>query len=129
MEVGSHTYSHADLTCETPARIARELIDSRTALEDILGHEITSFAYPYGRFNDDAVRLASECGYTAACTVRLGWVTVAQNPMLLPRVTVFASDTPATLARKIAFADNDLGWGRMLGYTMKRLAARIRGRR
>ncbi len=129
MEIGSHSCSHPDLSRESPDKVVRELVESRKTLEDLLGQEITSFAYPYGFFNEDTVRLTAECGYKTACTARAGWHKSDQDPMTLRRVTVFSRDTPATLARKIAFADNEFGWGRFIGYMVGRLTARIAGKR
>ena len=73
MEIGSHTVSHARLPDLDEAALARELTDSKAALEDAIGAPVSSFAYPYGLWDarcEDAVRRS---GYTAACTTRTGW--------------------------------------------------------
>jgi peptidoglycan/xylan/chitin deacetylase (PgdA/CDA1 family) len=46
-----------------------ELTTSKASLESLLGHEISTLAYPYGRTNPDIRRLAAEAGYTAAFSV------------------------------------------------------------
>jgi peptidoglycan/xylan/chitin deacetylase (PgdA/CDA1 family) len=126
MEIGSHTVEHPDLTRVDSERIMRELNDSRNSLEQLIGREVTSFAYPYGRFNQDTARLTTKCGYKAACTARAGWHRSDHDPMMLRRVAIFADDTASVLARKIAFADNEFSWWNMASYTLSRLAVRIR---
>jgi hypothetical protein len=42
-------------------------------------------------------------------------------------VAVFADDTPARLARKLFFADNDVRWRTIAGYYTSRIQARIMG--
>jgi peptidoglycan/xylan/chitin deacetylase (PgdA/CDA1 family)/GT2 family glycosyltransferase len=50
---GSHSRTHPDLTVLNSCELAAELEGSAKDLEDILGHRPTSFAYPYGRLNDE----------------------------------------------------------------------------
>ncbi|MFI6639203.1 polysaccharide deacetylase family protein [Streptomyces sp. NPDC050504] len=70
MEVGGHTVTHPQLDTLRPARLARELTDSKKALEDVLGHAVTHLAYPHG-YNSPAVRRAARAaGYETAVAVR-----------------------------------------------------------
>ena len=70
IEVGSHTVSHPDLTTISKERVKIELIDSKTALENIVGHDIISFCYPAGKQNTTVVSTAFETGYLYATTTK-----------------------------------------------------------
>lgn len=67
-ELGSHTVSHVDLATTTDrATIARELTESRAALEAITGRPVTRLAIPYGTpehcRRPEVLALAREAGY------------------------------------------------------------------
>ncbi|MGH8276930.1 MAG: hypothetical protein ACRETH_09570, partial [Steroidobacteraceae bacterium] len=55
-----------DLT--TAADPFPQLVDGKRHLEEVLGEEITSIAYPYGRFDSHVSRLAREAGYRVGRT-------------------------------------------------------------
>jgi peptidoglycan/xylan/chitin deacetylase (PgdA/CDA1 family) len=70
-ELGSHTVTHPRLAKDgalqvSRDRLARELTDSRSWLR-AHGFEVTAFAYPYGRFNDEVEAQAART-YTYART-------------------------------------------------------------
>ncbi|MEW5943860.1 MAG: polysaccharide deacetylase family protein [Pseudomonadota bacterium] len=125
MEIGSHTCTHSRLTEVDGQTVQQELRQSRAELEGILGKEIHSFAYPYGKYDPQTVEAVRAAGYRAACTTRSGWALRDGDPLRIRRVTVFAGDNLSTFARKLAFADNDVSWGRLARYAASRLAARI----
>lgn len=121
MEIGSHTVSHARLTEVDATRLRHELTDSKTALEDLLGHAVESFAYPYGASDARCAEAVREAGYTAACTTRTGWALRGNSPFLLRRLTVFNTDTAGSLARKLALGSHDVRWRDLVGYTLRRM--------
>jgi peptidoglycan/xylan/chitin deacetylase (PgdA/CDA1 family) len=47
-EVGSHSWSHADLARLSGDALAREIAGSKAALEDAVGAPVESFAWPFG---------------------------------------------------------------------------------
>lgn len=66
--IGSHTCSHALLTNEPRQKALREARDSRAILERRLGGSVEHFAYPDGRFDNQAVEVVEEAGYRYAYT-------------------------------------------------------------
>jgi peptidoglycan/xylan/chitin deacetylase (PgdA/CDA1 family) len=62
-EVGSHTMSHRDLTA--PGDTNWQLYQSRVTLEELLGVEVPTLAYPYGISNENVESLARDT-YRAA---------------------------------------------------------------
>ena len=119
MEIGAHTVSHVRLTETDDTRLAQELSDSKTTLENLLGKPVSSFAYPYGSWDARCAKAVQQAGYTAACTTRTGWALRDNNPYLLRRLTIFNSDTVSTLARKLYFGSHDVRWRDLARYALK----------
>ncbi|WP_413438376.1 polysaccharide deacetylase family protein [Sulfuriferula sp. GW1] len=126
MEVGSHTANHVRLTQADDKLLSAELNDSKAALEDALGSEISSFAYPYGAWDARCASAVRESGYRAACTTRTGWALRDDDPYLLRRLTVFNTDTAGSLARKLYFGSHEVSWPAVARYAMQRLTSRMR---
>ncbi|WP_296750900.1 polysaccharide deacetylase family protein [Thiobacillus sp.] len=121
MEIGSHTVNHARLTGTDDAQLQRELVDSKAALEDLLGAPVPSFAYPYGAWDARCTAAVAAAGYAAACTTRTGWALRDNDPYRLRRLTVFNTDTAGSLARKLYFGSHDVRWRDIARYTLRRL--------
>lgn len=86
VEIGSHTLDHVGLK-QMQATFARaQVIDSKKKLENLLGTEIKTFAYPYGSFGQDTIDLVKEAGYTAAVSVIPGVYQIKDNLFYLSRV-------------------------------------------
>jgi peptidoglycan/xylan/chitin deacetylase (PgdA/CDA1 family) len=98
---GSHTQSHAALTKIPLEEAARELADSRAALESLLGRPVTTLCYPFAKQNRAIRRLARETGYAAAVIGRGGTNRVWTNQYALRRIKVDTSTTIGKLTRKL----------------------------
>lgn len=114
MEIGSHAVNHVRLTEVDNARLNQELRDSKDTIEDALGGPISSFAYPYGAWDERCVKAVNEAGYSAACTTSSGWALLDNDPFKLRRLTIYNTDKTSSFARKLYFGDNDVSW-RVLG--------------
>ncbi len=90
---GSHTLTHPFLTRIDPERQAREIAESKSALEDLLGEEVTSFCYPAGDYDEKVVKLVREAGYKAALTCDRGAATPGEDPLKLPRKAISFGDS------------------------------------
>ena len=101
-DVQSHSVSHENMK-KKPSRartetdyqewVLAELKDSREFLEENLKTKVTSFAYPYGIFDDEIMNTALQIGYESLVTVNGQKVTW---------------DTPAgKLGRYIVHGDSD----------------------
>jgi peptidoglycan/xylan/chitin deacetylase (PgdA/CDA1 family)/GT2 family glycosyltransferase len=69
---GSHTMTHPWLTQVSDEQLRREVADSKHALEDLLGAEVHSFAYPYGGVDQRVRAAVAEAGYKIAFTTMPG---------------------------------------------------------
>jgi peptidoglycan/xylan/chitin deacetylase (PgdA/CDA1 family) len=66
MDVESHSATHRVLQTLSPEELRRDLGDSRTSLEGVLGHPVTAISYPVGRsiVRDVAIReIIREAGF------------------------------------------------------------------
>jgi peptidoglycan/xylan/chitin deacetylase (PgdA/CDA1 family) len=87
MEFGSHSATHPLLTKLSDNQLRSEVADSKHRLEDLLGVEVLSFAYPYGAV-DERVRVAvAEAGYQLAFTAEPG-TNLENDPLLQRRAEV-----------------------------------------
>ena len=90
-DVGAHTVTHALLSHLSPERQRREITDAKTQLEEILGHEVSYFAYPFGEpsaIDDDSLAITHEAGFAAAFTSERGTVAPLRNRYRIPRCGV-----------------------------------------
>lgn len=125
MEIGSHTVNHVRLTDADDTTLRRELTKSKAALEDILENSVTSFAYPYGAWDQRCIKAVMEAGYTSACTTRSGWALRDGDPYKLRRLSVFNTDTVGSFARKLFLGNNNANWTQISRYLVERLTDRI----
>jgi peptidoglycan/xylan/chitin deacetylase (PgdA/CDA1 family) len=75
VEIGSHTSRHMLLGEATEEDAYAELAGSKHELEDLLGAEVVSFAYPDCEYSPACPPAAERAGYTSAvtCDGRGGW--------------------------------------------------------
>ena len=116
IECGSHTHTHPKLDALPEDAVRRELELSKRILEDALGLEIRSFAYPYGYEVKATRRLVAEAGYDSACRVNYATSPTDEDVYALSRLPVFGGAdldafaslvggrTSFVLRRAIAFA-------------------------
>ncbi|GAA5037295.1 peptidoglycan/xylan/chitin deacetylase (PgdA/CDA1 family) [Thermocatellispora tengchongensis] len=97
MEIGSHTLGHVSLPGLDAAALGHELTRSREVLGELIGTQVTGFAYPYGHAGPREVAAVRAAGYSHACAIRPsapgGWHA-------LPRTYVGERDGPARLLAK-----------------------------
>ncbi|MTW22080.1 polysaccharide deacetylase family protein [Allochromatium palmeri] len=97
LAIGSHTVDHLKLATLDPEAQRRQLIDSRAALEDVLGAPVRHLCYPFGSFERTTVQLAEDAGYQSATTCLRGSAEPGDHPLVLPR-------------KAISFGDDRLGY-------------------
>lgn len=99
MTIGSHSMTHRYLPGLTRDEACREIADSRRALEDLLGAEVTTFSYPMGGHNERLRDLVADAGYATAVTTRRGRNGPRDDLLALRRPIV--ESEPADLVRII----------------------------
>ena len=94
IEFGVHSVSHPRLDRISQVEVEIELIESKSDIEQHLGHEVEVFAYPYGRF-DAYVKELTEKTFLGACGTELGYVNLDSDPFALNRIDVYYFQRPA----------------------------------
>ena len=70
--IGAHTMNHVALTQYPTARALWEMSESKRQLQEVLGHPVTEFAYPYGSFNSYLAGRARAMGFESAASTMSG---------------------------------------------------------
>jgi peptidoglycan/xylan/chitin deacetylase (PgdA/CDA1 family) len=91
-EIGNHSKTHADLTADHDV-IYDEVKKSQLDLENALGFKILTFAYPYGKFDEDVVRKVVDYGYRSAVGLDTNNVHSLGNVFALSRREVMGGST------------------------------------
>ena len=86
VEIAAHTMNHLDLAKMTPDVQRFEIIEGKHYLEEKLGHLVTDFCYPYGAFNQSAISIVKEAGFTTATTTLPGTDQSVASPFTMRRV-------------------------------------------
>jgi len=88
LEIGSHGCTHRALRGLSDADASTELVQSRRALERLVGRPVLAFCYPYGQQDARIRSLARGAGYGAAvvCSRRLN--SRRTNPLRLARLRI-----------------------------------------
>ena len=90
-ELGGHTLNHCHLPSTQDQVKIDEIAGCKQALEATFGQTVTSFAYPFGHYGQDDVRIVREQGFGTGVTTKEG---INKNPdlMQLKRIKVSGKD-------------------------------------
>jgi peptidoglycan/xylan/chitin deacetylase (PgdA/CDA1 family) len=89
VEFGAHTMTHVNLTKVDNEIAQKEIAQSKEAVEKLTGILCESFAYPYGRYNEQHVQMVKDAGFTTAVTTKKAIATFDHlNPYTLPRLSI-----------------------------------------
>lgn len=104
--IGAHTIRHSALSALEADAMREEIAGSRDRLQQVLGHEIRHFAYPFGDTTTTGEREFDACrdlGFASATTTRHAVLSRADAsaPHSLPRIPTDPFESERTLAAKI----------------------------
>jgi len=88
-EFGSHTVTHPDLAHCSPEKMRNELVVSKQMVEQLIGKEIVSVAYPYGSVNDTIRAAAAEAGYKFGIATNSGPAKFTEDFFEIRRAQIF----------------------------------------
>ncbi|MCL4338140.1 polysaccharide deacetylase family protein [Patescibacteria group bacterium] len=86
--IGSHTVSHLDLTRLNENRLVFELIKSKTWFLNKLKVQISSIAYPIGKYNKKIIFETQKSGYTNAVITNYGYLHNEKGAYNLKRIRI-----------------------------------------
>ena len=70
--IGAHTMNHVSLTAVPTWRALAEMSQSKQALQQMVGHPVIEFAYPYGSFSPYLADRARAMGFESAASTMPG---------------------------------------------------------
>jgi peptidoglycan/xylan/chitin deacetylase (PgdA/CDA1 family) len=117
-DIGSHSYSHRDLTTLLDEEIVSDLRRSREVLEDLVEGPVTLLAYPGGRHDVRVRRAAATAGFEYSYA--MADTEPRRLPQAIPRVGMYQGQGTATLSAKTS----PWFW-RMRGSPLQPLMARL----
>jgi peptidoglycan/xylan/chitin deacetylase (PgdA/CDA1 family) len=112
-EIGAHSVSHRTLSALPAAEIEREVRESKTTLEDVVGCEVGMFCYPRGRYDRRVLNHVKAAGYRGARTTRMLAFKVDFDSFQMPTSLQVFPHSDWTYFRNIAKARDA---GRMFSY-------------
>lgn len=90
IECGAHTHSHPQLDTLPLLTARNEIVKSKEFLEQHLGQEVTSFAYPFGYYSAAVRQQVCQAGFTSACAVKFAMNAETTDFFALERLMVTA---------------------------------------
>jgi peptidoglycan/xylan/chitin deacetylase (PgdA/CDA1 family) len=102
IECGSHSQTHIHLDTAKPEITRREISRSKEILEQKLGSQVYTIAYPYGHYTKATRRMVIEAGYFAACAVRNVMSHTNDDLFGLARITISHETDTARLSNILA---------------------------
>jgi peptidoglycan/xylan/chitin deacetylase (PgdA/CDA1 family) len=99
IQIGSHGQTHRALDCLPPREAEDEVRSSKRRLEEGLGTEVVSFAYPYGYSSARIRRAVQAAGYSSACAVKNALSHRDDDLFALARVLIERDTGAARIAR------------------------------
>ncbi|WP_294093537.1 polysaccharide deacetylase family protein [uncultured Cetobacterium sp.] len=102
IEFGGHTSTHPKLAELSLENVKKEIILSKNNIENLVGKELLSFAYPYGSLNEDVKKIAQESGYQFAVATDSGSITFSDDLFEIRRVGIFPTNNLFNFKRKVS---------------------------
>lgn len=104
IEIGSHGLNHRHLSRLNADEARHEIHESKCAIEELLGDEVVSFAYPYGDYGGRETELVRQAGYCFGVATVSGPVKMADDLMRVRRITMFPN------SKETGFRKKTSGW-------------------
>ena len=121
IECGAHTHTHRPLDMLPPSVARDEIVHSKELLEEHLGQQVSSFAYPYGYYSARVRQIVRAAGYASACAIKRTMSSLRDDPYALARLAIKPDTDVHDLAAALL-----TGRGRLVASPVKRTRARLR---
>ncbi len=102
VEIGAHAHVHRPIDTLRIADVVADVTRSRNLLEEHLGHECASFAYPHGYSSRRVRAVVAEAGFAQACAVKDSMSGPGDDPMAIARLFVGWDDVGERFERLLA---------------------------
>jgi peptidoglycan/xylan/chitin deacetylase (PgdA/CDA1 family) len=88
VECGAHSHTHVALDSVSPEAARSEIEVSKHVLEEAIGREVRSFAYPFGYESAQVRKLVADAGYASACRVNYALSPAGEDVYGLSRLPI-----------------------------------------
>ncbi len=112
--IGAHTLTHPDLTTLSRSRAKTEIEKSKQDLLDMGVSSVTTFAYPFGAYNDRVKQMVKDAGFIAGRSSDGGWNTRESDKYALRRLRIVNTTTLDEVKAYVEKAMRDRSWGILL---------------
>jgi peptidoglycan/xylan/chitin deacetylase (PgdA/CDA1 family) len=123
IECAAHTHTHRPLDMLPLSVVRDEIVRSKDLLEERLGQQVSSFAYPFGYYSARVRQIVRAADYASACAVKGALSSLHDDPYALARLAI----TPDTGVHDLA-AVLTTGHGPLVASHVKRARAHLRQR-
>ena len=104
MEIGSHTVNHANLANVSAGAVRTQIVQSKEFLEQVVGHPVSSFCYPSGKYTSAVASAVAAAGYHDATTTTYGYSYTLANRYVWSRLRVSGGETRDQFAAAVRSA-------------------------
>jgi len=87
-EFYSHSSNHMDLTKLFGSKLEDEVASSKYILERWLNRQINCFVYPFGKCNQEVLKMVEKAGYKSALGLLPFHLSYRSNVLCLPRLNI-----------------------------------------
>jgi peptidoglycan/xylan/chitin deacetylase (PgdA/CDA1 family) len=91
VELGAHSVTHPALDVLSTDAIKHEVSESKHALEQLIGHTVDTFAYPFGAYDKRVRSAVIDAGFQSAAAVKNAFSHPHDDPWAIARFTVGAT--------------------------------------
>ncbi len=125
--IGCHAMTHRPMTQLQDNELEDETAGARRVLRDVLGTDVTLFAYPHGAQGERERQAVANAGFVAACSTEPGFNRHHADLLALHRIDIYGGDTIASFRRKIQFGANRVNYTDLARYYLNRFKTRFHG--
>lgn len=94
IEFGAHSLHHVNLSQCDDVQAQAEISGSKQRIEQLTGQPCVSFAYPFGRFNQQSIDLVKAAGFSSAVTTKKNIIAnLSKQPWTIPRISTHGAMT------------------------------------
>lgn len=101
VEIGAHTMDHVKLTKVNRAHAISQVEESKDTLQQLLGKNIDSFAYPHGDFDYDIINIIKNAGFSNGLTCLNNYAEEAKSLFEIPRKYITFFDDLRTFKQRL----------------------------
>ena len=110
IEFGGHTRHHVDMKRVSAQKQTEEINGCFSDLEKLTGKKPLSFAYPYGAYNDDSLKVLAQSGFKYGITTIFGPHEWIEDLLRIRRIEVRPRDGLFAFRRKASGRYFNTSW-------------------